>query len=265
MPRKEQDLALDMDPGSWQWEQGWFAEFTSTVDDYPSLEDPDPIADMRHAAVRWALRLLPHKYREALELTVMAGRSAYAAVKDHPDIASRQTLSTRVNEGVRLMEASLSSLPGWLGSPDTGGRDDEETPVANPPKQKGTRRERLCKSNGIDAGLQVRRSENNLECRDLDVTLADGSLFVFEVKDRQRLDLHGVAKRTEELWGEVATTGVIWHRTKKPPGGGRLRPAGPTLMCLREEDGWALLAELQELRGQVSELKRGLADMLVPA
>lgn len=119
--------------------------------------------------------------------------------------------------------------------------------MANPSGDKGTARESWWKQQGVARGFRAQRYENNATCRDVDFTLADGTVVAHEVKDRQNLNGHKVLKATQAAWpGHLVA--LLWHRVSKPSGAKRSHPDGPTSVLV-PADTWLDVLQIVEAAG----------------
>lgn len=133
-------------------------------------------------------------------------------------------------------------------------------------KDKGTRRETAVVRLFQSFGLKAERAANNLQSRDVDLTLHTGEPFAIEVKDRQQLNLHKELAQVATLW-QGRTPAVVWHKTEKREGAAKSSPVGPTLIALRLQDFARLMAKIGESDGLETEgalPRRGPGDVLPP-
>lgn len=116
---------------------------------------------------------------------------------------------------------------------------------------KGTARETLWKNQGIERGFRAQRYENNAKCRDVDFTLADHTLVVHEVKDRQNLNGHKVLKEMVATYpGHLLA--LVWQRVTKAPGAKRSVPDGPTAVLI-PAGTWLDVLEVVEAAGVAAD------------
>lgn len=110
-------------------------------------------------------------------------------------------------------------------------------------KDKGTRRETWLVRLLQDAGLDARRSPNNMPSLDVESKSGPYTLYI-EVKDRANLNLHGTLDEVQKRYTGVVPH-VVWHRTKKAEK--KRVPAGPTLVALPVHEYAKMLAYLDYL------------------
>lgn len=114
--------------------------------------------------------------------------------------------------------------------------------MANPPKQKGTKRETAVVAAHEELGLVAHRDENNSKTSDVIVRPRGLRPIRLEVKDRQNLNAHKLMRGMAATYpGEFI--GLWWHRTSRKNGNSRLSPDGPDLIHL-PVDQWLQLAVL---------------------